>query len=347
MMQNILSAVLYYSGLIKILSFLTRHDAKILLYHSVSDHESPFVKGIYIWVSSRTFRKHLSYLSRHYQIISLERLAYFLKQKRIPSYAAVITFDDGCSDNYYCAYPHLKQNRIPATVFLSLGSVDNKNPIWVYKLYYLINEFGVEKIASGIESLTGMIPGSMLQGSSNGKGGRKIEALLAYSMKKECRDELLSDLYRALGISQEKVFAENQIFLTWSQIEQMHRDGIEFGNHGESHTPFSVMPPDEQEKEIVESQEMLKKKLGAEAIAFAYPFGKSRDYSTATKEMVRRSGHSCIVTTQQTLNRCETSPYELGRIHIGEIPVYRLAFELQKSHLKHLLRRVGLLKADD
>lgn len=346
-MQNIISAILYYSGLVKVLSFVTRHDAKILLYHSVSDHESPFIKGIYIWVSSPTFKKHLSYLSRHYRIISLEQLTYCLKERRIPPYAAVITFDDGCSDNYYSAYPHLKENRIPATVFLSMGSIDNKNPIWVYKLYYLLNHFGAEKIASGIESLTGMIPGSILQGSSNGKGGRKIEALLAYSMKKEYRDKVLSNLYVALGISQEKLFAENQIFLTWPQIEQMHRDGIEFGNHGESHTPFSVMSPDEQEKEIVQSQELIKKKLGAGPIAFAYPYGKARDYSTVTKEIVKRSGHSCIVTTQQTPNRCETSPYQLGRIHIGEIPVYRLAFELQKSHIKQLLRRVGLLKADD
>jgi peptidoglycan/xylan/chitin deacetylase (PgdA/CDA1 family) len=346
-MQNILSAILYYSGLIKILSFLTRHDAKILLYHSVSEHESLFIKGTNIWVSSRTFRKHMSYLSRHYQIISLERLTYCLKERRIPPYAAVLTFDDGCSDNYYSAYPHLKDSKIPATIFLSTGSIDNQNPIWVYKLYYLMNQFGVEKIASAIESLAGMIPGSMLQGSDNGKGGMKIEALLAYSMKKECRDKLLSELYRALGISQEKVFAENQIFLTWPQIEQMHRDGIEFGNHGQSHTPFSVMPPDEQEKEIVESQELLKKKLGAEAIAFAYPYGKARDYSPVTKEIVKRSGHSCIVTTQQTPNRRETSPYELGRIHIGEVPVWRLAFDLQKSHLKQLLRRVGLLKAND
>jgi hypothetical protein len=153
-MKNIVSAILYYSGLIKILSFLTRHDAKILLYHSVSDHESPFIKGI--WVSSRTFKKHLSYLSRHYQIISLERLTYCLKEKRIPPYSAVITFDDGCSDNYYSAYPHLKGSKIPATIFLSMGSIDNKNPTWVYKLYYLMNQFGVEKIASRIESLTGM-----------------------------------------------------------------------------------------------------------------------------------------------------------------------------------------------
>jgi peptidoglycan/xylan/chitin deacetylase (PgdA/CDA1 family) len=344
-MKNIVSAILYYSGLIKILSFLTRHDAKILLYHSVSDHESPFIKGI--WVSSRTFKKHLSYLSRHYQIISLERLTYCLKEKRIPPYSAVITFDDGCSDNYYSAYPHLKGSKIPATIFLSMGSIDNKNPTWVYKLYYLMNQFGVEKIASRIESLTGMVPGSMLQGSSNEKGGSKIHDLLAYSMKKECRDKLLSDLYRALGISQEKFFAENQIFLSWPQIEQMHRDGIDFGNHGESHTPFSVMAPEEQEKEIVECQELLKKKLGSEAIAFAYPYGQPRDYSAVTKEIVKRSGHSCIVTTQQTPNRYDTSPYELGRIHIGEIPVYRLAFELQKSYLKQLLRRVGLLKADD
>ncbi len=103
---------------------------------------------------------------------------------------------------------------------------------------------------------------------------------------------------------------------------------------------------EEQELEIAKSRKMITENLGTDFIPFAYPFGKSRDFTPETKEIVRKTGHSCIVTTRNTLNRPGVSPYELGRVEIGEIPVYRLAFELEKGFLKFFLRKIGIWRRD-
>lgn len=326
--------------------FLGRHDAKILLYHSVGDTESCFIKGTEIWVSTKTFEKHLNYLSKHYKIISLRTLVDSLKEGDIPPRSAVITFDDGFADNFHDAYPYLKRYKIPATIFICPACIDNKKSAWIFELYYLINMFGVENVIKEINSLPGSTDRVISTDAPNETLSKKVEEFMAYSLGKEAREKILTGLYKAFGISREKVLSDNRVFLTWEEIKQMRQDGIEFGNHGDSHTPFSALSLNEQKMEIVNSKKMIRENLGTDSIPFAYPVGQSRDFTPETEEVVKRTGHNCIVTTLHTLNRSETSPFELGRIHVGEIPVYRLALELEKSLLKHLLRKFGFLRAD-
>jgi peptidoglycan/xylan/chitin deacetylase (PgdA/CDA1 family) len=345
-MWNLISALLYYSGAIKILRFLGRHDTKILLYHSVSDTESCFIKGTYIWVSTGTFEKHLNYLSKHHKLISLRTLVDSLKEGRIPPRSAVITFDDGFADNFRYAYPSLKRYKIPATIFICPACIDNKKSAWIFELYYLINMFGVENVIKKIKSLPGK-PDRDISTDAPGEAlSNKVEEYMAYCLRKEDREKILTGLYQAFGISREKVLSDNRLFLTWEEIKQMCQDGMEFGNHGESHTPFSALSLNEQKMEIVNSKKMIRENLGTDFLPFAYPVGQSRDFTPETEEIVETTGHNCIVTTRHTLNRSGTSPFDLGRIHAGEIPVHRLALELEKSLLKHLLRRLGFLRAD-
>lgn len=69
-------------------------------------------------------------LAGGYRIIPVSRLVSFLQGKaEVPPNAVVITFDDGCAGVYNHAYPVLKRNRIPATVFLITGDVGQKQGI--------------------------------------------------------------------------------------------------------------------------------------------------------------------------------------------------------------------------
>lgn len=48
--------------------------------------------------------------------------------RRMPCFA--VTFDDGWADNATCAAPVLEELRIPATIFLATGAVENRIPFW-------------------------------------------------------------------------------------------------------------------------------------------------------------------------------------------------------------------------
>ena len=157
-------------------------------------------------------------------------------------------------------------------------------------------------------------------------------------MLKTHRDEILAKLYAEFDVTMKKVFTQNNIFLGWEQIKKMGGNGIAFGNHGMSHTPFSVMDEDEQKDEIIRSKNILEQHISQDFLPFAYPFGQKRDFTGTTKRFIDEAGHDCILTAIPTLIDSSTSLQELGRIVIGNFPVYRLAFELEKSVLKTTMK---------
>ena len=61
-----------------------------------------------------------------YHIISMNQFVAFLKGAAVPANAVMITFDDGFEGVYRYAYPLLKQQNIPATVFLIADYIGKK-----------------------------------------------------------------------------------------------------------------------------------------------------------------------------------------------------------------------------
>ncbi len=61
--------------------------------------------------------------------------------------------------------------------------------------------------------------------------------------------------------------------LSWKEMEEMSRNGIEFGAHTISHRPLTLLPPSEADDEIRESQRLLEERLQKPIRYFAYPYG--------------------------------------------------------------------------
>ena len=67
---------------------------------------------------------HFWILSSHnYNVIALaELIEAKLKKEELPRNTVVVTFDDGYADNFYDAYPVLKEHNLPATIFVIVDS---------------------------------------------------------------------------------------------------------------------------------------------------------------------------------------------------------------------------------
>ncbi len=79
------------------------------------------------------FRQQLRYLKwRGYAPISLDDLHNYFINKTIslPDKPVIITFDDGYMDNYENALPILKEQNVPATLFIVSGLI-NKTNRWI------------------------------------------------------------------------------------------------------------------------------------------------------------------------------------------------------------------------
>lgn len=95
----------------------------VLMYHSVNPQAAA---GNRLAVSVKTFERQMRFLEKHhYNVIPLEAVAGFLKDKRkVPPKTVAITFDDGYKDNYRYAFPILKKYNLCATIFIIIDEVD-------------------------------------------------------------------------------------------------------------------------------------------------------------------------------------------------------------------------------
>jgi peptidoglycan/xylan/chitin deacetylase (PgdA/CDA1 family) len=112
---------MWYSGLLFLRRlFSSKHEARILVYHSISeDPLNPFS------VSPGDFEAQVRFLVQHFNVIPLAELAACLNEGReIPPDSVVITLDDGFKDNYTHAYPTLKKYDVPATMFLIVDRIE-------------------------------------------------------------------------------------------------------------------------------------------------------------------------------------------------------------------------------
>ncbi len=61
--------------------------------------------------------------------------------------------------------------------------------------------------------------------------------------------------------------------LGWSEIENLSRDGIEFGAHSVSHPDLTRLPLAAAREEILSSRKQIEDRVGRPVKAFAYPYG--------------------------------------------------------------------------
>lgn len=67
-------------------------------------------------------------------------------------------------------------------------------------------------------------------------------------------------------------------FMSWKQLEQIQREGIEIGNHSHSHSHFVNFGPVQQirlfREDLRQSQHMFKERLGQSPTLYSYPYGE-------------------------------------------------------------------------
>ena len=103
----------------------------MLAYHKVSYDPHPFFKP----VPPDVFEQQMQFLSRCYRVMPLEELMERNRMGDVPPRAVAITFDDGYRDNYEFAFPVLRRYRLPATIFVTTGAIDNCDVLWHDRIF--------------------------------------------------------------------------------------------------------------------------------------------------------------------------------------------------------------------
>jgi peptidoglycan/xylan/chitin deacetylase (PgdA/CDA1 family) len=88
--------------------------------------------------------------------------------------------------------------------------------------------------------------------------------------------------------------------LTWSEVRELHGEGIEFGSHTVSHRVLNRLPWSEVQRELLDSRLRIEDELQVPISTFAYPFAFPREdgpFIARFREELACQGYSAAVTT--------------------------------------------------
>jgi peptidoglycan/xylan/chitin deacetylase (PgdA/CDA1 family) len=102
--------------------------------------------------------------------------------------------------------------------------------------------------------------------------------------------------------------------MTWAQVQEMARHGVAFGAHTMTHRSLTELAPDEIEREVVASRDLVAARVGTPVDTFCYPRGH---FDERVKDAVRAAGFRIACTTMPGCVTPDTHPFSLRRTFIA------------------------------
>ncbi len=199
-------------------------SAKILMYHHVGplpDGADDIRKGL--TVSTENFARQLKYLKdNNYTVVTLEKMYELISQGQKTDKVAVLSFDDGYSDNFTYAWPVMEKYQFSGTFFIISGKIGQNEYMGESQIKQLAlsgNEIGSHSVNHlNMDKLTGQKLKNEVKLSKESLGeltGKKIISFCypAGKFSEEAKADLKEAGYKmAVTTAKGKAFSADQPF---------------------------------------------------------------------------------------------------------------------------------------
>ncbi len=290
------------------------------MYHGFTDEENH--EGIENYqgkhINIGIFRSQIKYLTKNYNVISLDEYINFCnKKEKSPKNSIIITIDDGYKSNYTLAYPIFREFDIPATIFLTTDFIDNKNFLWVDRLEYAINNTNKKDLKLEIANKKEFFD----LDTYNGKilCDKSIRLKLK-SMDNEIIDKVIQQIEAKLDAKLSETLNVPTIYepLEWNEISEMiNKSKVDIGSHTHNHLLLAKYDSEVIKNELSLSKKIIERETGINTGLFCYPNGAIGDFNEKTQSLIKESGYSCALTTIRGTNNGFSNLYELKRFGIA------------------------------
>ncbi len=272
----------------------------ILMYHRIADDpEDPYS----LCVSPGHFEDQLRTISETAEIVELDRLMADLDgptwgfgrprhPRRIRSQVAV-TFDDGYADNLLEALPVVEALGIPMTVYVATGRLDSSTGYWWDRLALLLH--GRREVEFEVE-----LAGLKLRVSLRGE---KAAPTALAALHARLRRLALTEIEAALAVVADQLSApmpepKRARVLTRDELRTLAASPVvTIGAHTVDHVLLAAQPFSDQVETMAKSKAELEELVDRPVRHFAYPFGDSESFNSASVEAARTCGFETATTT--------------------------------------------------
>jgi peptidoglycan/xylan/chitin deacetylase (PgdA/CDA1 family) len=214
-----------------------------------------------IVVERTTFEALIDYVAHEYKPVDFLQV---FPGKSSNKLQVSFTFDDGWADNFE-AVSIARAYNVPVTIFVCPALVGHTMPFWPEQVMYLLRNTASPQPYSQIKQF--------------------IESLKACNAEdREQRFSSMADRSRPLLPK-----STPDQTLSWDQIQELDRAGVNFGSHTMTHEILTRLKSAAVRYQVCSSRESLEKKLAKPCVAFCYPNG---NWSAKTLEIVAEAGYS-------------------------------------------------------
>lgn len=293
---------------------LGKKSIAIFTYHAVLD--DPLAFPDWCFLDSATFRKQMTYLKAHFNVISLSEACDQIRDKTIGSHAAVITFDDGYANNHDIALPILQELNLPATIYLNTTFTDSDDSIWFTQVHQALTETTRDSVSwSG---------GNYNLASASAK--EMCSRMVQQYLKRQHPNEiypLIAKFRSALGLPCGlPELAEPFRMLSSQQVNAMQQTGlIEFGAHTADHTILSRLTKKDQQEQVGHSIGEVERITKRPCRHFAYPNGGKSDFNSDSIEVLKEIQASKTQSTSATTMISKKCNVESDLLQLPRYPV--------------------------
>jgi peptidoglycan/xylan/chitin deacetylase (PgdA/CDA1 family) len=280
---------------------------RVLTYHRVMEC-GPDVAADPSLISATpaVFERQMQYLARRYRPVSAaEAVAAVRGESILPDRAVLVTFDDAYRDFGEIAWPIMRRQGVPATVFVPTAYPDQPDQeFWWDQLYRALQATSRTEL-----SITRLDPLTLDTPEARQVALRALQSHLKRTPHFEAM-ALVQEIRQLLG----DFHSSPADVLGWSELRALAADGVALGGHTHSHPALNQLPVNDLGDEIGGSRAMLEREIGGTLPIFAYPFGA---YNERVVAAVREAGYVLAVTCRDGHNRIgSTDPLRLHRTNV-------------------------------
>ena len=299
------------SGLFDLYHRLKHRDVlTVLMFHRVLPDEfiGPSEADPEYTTALPLFEHFLARLARSYNFVGLQDvLASKRRERRLPLWPLLITFDDGWYDNYLYALPSLEKKKLPWVLFVASEAISSGGEWWQETLLSAVRSGratydAVWRLADGGQDSRNVLP----------SGDATLDLLLRFgALSSEHRAEVLEQFEASRAN-----FGSAPDVINVMELRKMHDRGVSIGMHGAAHLPLTQIS--DPQSDILAARDLLSAALGNDAVnTLSFPHGR---YDTRALHATRSAGIELMFTSDPVLNRCKDGFIDtdlLGRIPIS------------------------------
>ena len=328
-------------GVVRI--FGPSYSLRCVVFHDISDTQSPFTTGIRVSISPKAFEKALGFLTAHYTPVRLQDVLTDCDGRGLPPRAVLITFDDAYVSVAEWAAPLCRQFGVPAVFFVNAAFLDNQRLAPDNLVCYVANVLGMETINAAVRTVPGH-ENTRLQSLSE-VFGRFFPAISLAE-----RDLFLESLRRLASISENPMAQDANLYLTSKQLRELASFDFEIGNHTYTHSYCRLFSQQDFGAEVDRNKAELESASGTKVRSFSLPYGSSEDLTPKLAEHLERTGHKAAFFSESVANPWRADPFHLDRVGTWAESDDALFFEIEvlprlRAVRNRIFHKNGLVRA--